>query len=410
MTFDDLFPGPSSSSSSSSKQQEEEEKNGDAAFDPFAGKPREEYLPNSPNPRPWPSIESVSSEKKLPQLMDAPADVSEKLDGSNISLSSRGLICSRRLVLFNRPGSRSELASRRFSGITLEGLWSPLMAMPGVESALRMKVFPDRDLVVTVYGELVQEGTATGKKDKFGYGARGFKVGHIYAFGLAVHLQQGDEDKDEVERAKETLEKEGFCVSVTKVEGRHAVYLHLDTALEAMLRQCGISAVRSKRVERLADVFAMYAGHLGKEEATVEGVVINLRGKGKALKWKGLEESYNQERVQQLKQTLQTLTAVHPSAALAIASVAEASPRFRAERDLGGLLLDAYLSARSKFPTVADEAANTPGREEEALVAAYASKVAREMVEADSGGNQAFVKKAKPFVLARAKEELREGR
>ena len=85
------------------------------------------------------------------------------------SLSRRGLVCSRRQVLLNRPASAEELRSRRFGGVTLGALWDPLRRIPALEVTLRDLLFSSasRDIAITVYAELVLEGTASSKKDRF---------------------------------------------------------------------------------------------------------------------------------------------------------------------------------------------------------------------------------------------------
>ncbi len=92
--FDTLFPGPLLPDNVQDKN--------DGVID-YSSIPDEDFELKSNNPRPWPSIDSVSSEGRyLLDLMRRPAFASEKLDGSNVSISSRGLVCSRRCVIAKR--------------------------------------------------------------------------------------------------------------------------------------------------------------------------------------------------------------------------------------------------------------------------------------------------------------------
>ena len=92
--FDTLFPGPLLPDNVQDKN--------DGVID-YSSIPDEDFELKSNNPRPWPSIDSVSSEGRyLLDLMRRPAFASEKLDGSNVSVSSRGLVCSRRCVIAKR--------------------------------------------------------------------------------------------------------------------------------------------------------------------------------------------------------------------------------------------------------------------------------------------------------------------
>ena len=144
------------------------------------------------HPRPWPKIESLLTMDKLHEVMEEDAFVSEKLDGCNLSLSSSGLVCSRRQVLLNNP-SHAELAKTKFSGLTLEKLWQSLVQTRDLckHFGQLLKVAPE-NLTVTVYGEMVQHGTASCKEDKFGYRKRNYIPGSFYAFGIGLAVNKNE--------------------------------------------------------------------------------------------------------------------------------------------------------------------------------------------------------------------------
>ena len=80
------------------------------------------------NPRPWPQITNILDvDGDLLQLLEAEAVAvtSEKLDGSNISINSKGDIFSRRRLLL-RSATAQRLAGTRFGGNTMENLVMPL--------------------------------------------------------------------------------------------------------------------------------------------------------------------------------------------------------------------------------------------------------------------------------------------
>ena len=219
-----------------------------------------------------------------------------------------------------------------------------------------------------------------------------------------MHLRW-DFEREEKEIAVLKLEEDGFLVSVSK-NRRDAIHLMLNPRLEQLRTSHGLTCVRSRIFPRLSDVFTTYCEPLATTESPVEGVVICLRGPHGALKWKGAEESYNPARVRQVEMTVAELRRTHPGASGAISMVAQASPRFRERVTLGRRLEEAYLSARTKFPTAEDELGCQPGGDRERLLRGYSKKIGREMVEADGDGEPGFAREAVAFVLASARKEL----
>ena len=110
--------------------------------------------------------------------------VSEKYDGSNLAVSSEGVVASRRTVLLVRP-CREDLINFTFQSAplaTLDGLFERLLELKkGFASLIPSNVSLKE---VLVYGELILKGTATGKEDRYGYRNKGYSLGDLLIFGV----------------------------------------------------------------------------------------------------------------------------------------------------------------------------------------------------------------------------------
>ncbi len=322
-----------------------------------------------------------------------------------------------------RPLTVKDLASTRFVSVTLEGLWDSLRRLPALEEdLLRMTGLAEGSVVAVLFGELVVEGTATSKEDKFDYKRRGFQAGAFYAFGLSLCLHK-DVEFAEVEATKWKLEDEGGfeLVSLVKNDSEgHRINLKLDRRLADFFFQHGIPTLQTKRYETLEELLSDYSRHLSKKDS-VEGVVINVKGgrdggQLRALKWKGFEESYNGQRIKEVQKAVKVLReAGFAGAASALLSVAECCPRYNILAGLSRRLEEAYLSARSKFPLVTDDAEAERDKKDMRLIKSYAGKISAEMVEADGKEgdeeqDERFAKECPAFALLAARRELMEWR
>ena len=152
---------------------------------------------------PWPKIPNLSTYRhSLADLVEEnpQACIMEKLDGANLSLTSDGLIFSRRVLSLNNPSQR-ELRTKKFANVSLGMLEAPRNYVKALKDELDDIL--DRNTTVTVYGELMLPGTGGGREDKFGYQQRGYEPGQFVAFGLGIWCL-GEED------AMDKLREKGF--------------------------------------------------------------------------------------------------------------------------------------------------------------------------------------------------------
>ena len=104
--------------------------------------------------------------------------VTEKLDGSNMSISTEGYIGSRTKIIATRDEVKT------LNGKSLAHPVSLFDAVDNLHDHLKTKYFPSHNFELIVYGEFMYNGTASCKFDKHDYVERGFKPEHFYAFGL----------------------------------------------------------------------------------------------------------------------------------------------------------------------------------------------------------------------------------
>ena len=146
----------------------------------------------SDHPFPFPKMKGFLSvaktEETVKQLQDnAVWNLSEKLDGCNVCVSTQGWFASRNKIVAdcldaNLPESKLNLAK--------------LKNVPLVyKQALRMKqvltkFFQHIAFEVMIYGELVLPGTSTTSFDVYNYSGRNIFPGQIYAFALGLVLPE----------------------------------------------------------------------------------------------------------------------------------------------------------------------------------------------------------------------------
>jgi hypothetical protein len=108
----------------------------------------------------WPQIQGVlsisSTEEILNLLEENPVTtVTEKLDGSNLCLSSAQWVASRRRVILDRP-TEEELTKHKFCGVALTTLAQVLPKVSKLAEDMK-KYFPNREFEVLLYGEWIQK-------------------------------------------------------------------------------------------------------------------------------------------------------------------------------------------------------------------------------------------------------------
>ncbi|XP_040569805.1 uncharacterized protein AIMP2 isoform X2 [Lepeophtheirus salmonis] len=254
-----------------------------------------DYVPGSLVSRQWPLIPDVikGDSSNLEFLSNVEVVVTEKLDGSNLALSSNGVVASRRMVLLKNP-DRKDLSNYTFSGVSLKSLEPHISTISSsFANYFKETLQIHTSLLLTVYGELIQKGTATSREDKFRYRERGFLPGNWYAFGVSIVV-----DQTSVHEIIEKLRVIGFHARSVKAKGLSGEPLENDHIIVTM-NQClekvfNLFQLPTIPTESLpfSKLFSEYEGKLLQPDSC-EGVVITLPPHGASFKWKQCSGGYS---------------------------------------------------------------------------------------------------------------------
>ena len=361
----------------------------------------------------WPEIKHIFQSSSFTSLLGQRPFVSEKLDGSNLALSSRGVISSRRTVLLNRPDSYT-LLNYKFSGVKLNQVYSLLPNLEQLENRFS-SMYPMLTVQCLVYGELIQQGTATNKEDIYGYKKKGLKAGKLQVFGCGVVF---DEKLDDIQisRAKKTLTNLGFNVMVQENLETKQKYLIIlfNEKLREMLLSVGITSIVEQKQLSFENAIEDYTNLLIQN--SMEGIVL-VFNQG-IFKWKGVEESYPDLFVNQINDLYKILRFMSPDALKVVDKFIKVAQEAKAVRlkskhdpdnskfnpnlvsaDLLKQLQTAYKSAVSKYRLL-DEELKQKKLNRSQILADYSEKMMIEMLK-DSNENQEFIKYTLPYIKYR---------
>lgn len=315
----------------------------------------------------WPETRHLFQYDKLVATLesDATVFVSEKIDGSNISVSSDGVIASRRCVLLNNP-SPEEMTLYKFSGVSLRHLTDSMEKTKGLNQEFVKPLFPTRKIETIAYGELVLNGTAQEKKDIFAYREKGMETGRMYVFGVGIRFRD-DLTSVEMNSVLSVFRKKGFRGAVISTEGRSYIVLALNDSLNELLTRHGFHVPRTGKMT-VGEMIDKYNDALVRRDST-EGVVVVTEAEGDVLKLKSAYESYPQLYVEKIKEIMGDSN--HPlvqKAMRTLLAIAETSRGGKMdEKSL--TFSNAFRSAKTKFPT----------RKSNEDIHAYAETLALEM-------------------------------
>ena len=294
---------------------------------PIGESTREKPMKEKPrmNSRPWPKIENVVEFESLKDALSENVIVSEKLDGSNLSVSSDSIVASRRVEIARKGENLQDI---NFGGQSLKNIEK---VINGAEAIKRSLSFLDKGAIVTVYGEFLISGTATSKSDKFNYIPRGYQPGHFYAFGLGIH------NCSDFAQVKHDLIQREFILMETPCNTECIVALN--SKLHELLSKNGIWTIPYMEMD-LISVFTQIKDLLLKDE--IEGVVININGK--SVKWKS-REIHSKSRLEKLEKICKDLSgSKFEFVSEILSNVANFQSNLKAK------ISTAFESAMSKFP------------------------------------------------------------
>ena len=304
----------------------------------------------------WPEIPSVylAKETMINLLKANPiALISEKLDGSNLSVSSKGTVASRRKVIAVEPTAET-LNKTKFAGQSLGSIQTVLENVKEIKQAIFQPWFPlGQNFEVIIYGEWLQEGTASTKEDKFNYAERHLSKGQFYGFGLGLHFENKAKGlKLDLKNVVQVLKKHKFSAKIHD----HFIIVLLNGELKKLLEKFGILVVPVLHTLPFTKVFSKFAKDLLDQK--VEGYILTIPSLAQILKWKNPCEESDPRRVESFVDIAAEMSKNQGQAVLEpLNKVLQESLLFNAngrKRYFDPHLVEALNSARSKFPRLDD--------------------------------------------------------
>jgi hypothetical protein len=165
----------------------------------------------NPHPHPWPKINGFHTQGAMDEMLrymreDKIWNVTEKLDGCNLSISTEGWIASRNCIIGERG-----METLKFQGVSIEK--DRLETL--FENACRLKehfkqnLFENADFELTLYGELILNGTGNSANDVYNYRKRNVNPGDYYCIGIGLILPENAELPSVFSKSIDTSNKEG---------------------------------------------------------------------------------------------------------------------------------------------------------------------------------------------------------
>ena len=308
----------------------------------------------------WPEASNVLSISTTEQLseqlrINPVVTISEKLDGSNILLSSDKWIASRRVILVENM-CKNEWSKTKFNHSDISNLKKFSTALDSIKNELAERLCRS-DFEIFVYGEWLQYRTASTQQDRFKYEERGFKTKNFYAFGMAVHFQKelAKSETIEIEKELETLFKWNLMRTQKPLR---FIIINFDKNLQIFLQGKGFECVPWLGQGQLLDVLKNkdFVDRLLKQD--IEGFV--LTGENLLWKWKFIEKGDKTSQVEAIAELRKTsedklITSVIDSleaVCLNSTPIDDISgPRKRPSKQLYASL---FKSAETKFPKIED--------------------------------------------------------
>ena len=324
--------------------------------------------------------------------------VAEKLDGSNVAVTSKGVISSRRNILLNNP-TEEELKKVKFSGVKLHNVAAMFESLRKMEESFN-RYFPFLDVEAILYGELVQKGTATSTEDKYQYRSKGYQEGGYYIFGAGVAFGE-NLSKSQVEKAALHLENKGFSVIIQENEkvGRSHLILPMSDFLKRFLNEHKVINLIQHQQTTLSEAVEIYKDQLLSNK--LEGIVINFGTE--ILKWKGLEESYPDQFMAEIEVLATDLIVkdVYNSIHLVAHKARQHWAELKSERATLFLLEKAYKSALTKIRSLDDRKCEE-GKLKATEVGNFQEALELEMMK-DSHCDTHFQEKLPAFIQSKLK-------
>ena len=313
--------------------------------------------------------------------------VSEKYDGSNLAISSEGVVASRRAVLLVRP-CREDLINFTFESAplaTLDGLFERLLELKkGFESLIPSNASLKE---VLVYGELILKGTATGKEDRYGYRNKGYSLGDLLIFGVGLTFEKLKDEKLAQNMTK-NLEEQGFHM----FDNTNTTYfMAMSPKLKKLLDKYNIGPSVEQKEMAFSDLAKTFKKSL--LDQSIEGVVVSFGSE--LVKWKSalscqqwFQADVKETRGKVDEETYEAFKAVVEE------SVSSSRKNKAVNSRLENQLETAFISAKTKMRDLKEHLEDGGSTDE------YIKKIEIEMLK-DANGSVAFRKQVHSFVSSR---------
>ena len=268
--------------------------------------------------------------------------MSEKLDGSNFSVTSRGVIASRRKVVFVRPNADT-LSNFTFIGASLAKLDGVVEKVEALKE--KFEILSGENGAVEeclVYGELVTKtgGERVGNGERYSYKQRGINVGDYVIFGVGLKVAESVDQK----KVTSVLKGHKMQVFANSFQAR-MVHISMNNHLKKLLQSCGLEQVVEMEAVAFKDLVARYKERLVRGE--VEGVVITTEDK--VMKWKSSTEEVKKYEAEVLSLKYKIDSELFE----ALQEIGEESSKRQADKSLAKNMLEvAYESALTKIRTL----------------------------------------------------------
>lgn len=302
----------------------------------------------------WPKIANVVSINSVELIVEKlklnpEVTVSEKLDGSNICISSDGWVASRRQIILEDFDNKEELQKVTFSRIPLtkiELIRDPLRA---IHSSL-IDTLSCCHFQTLLYGEWLQSGTATTRNDKYGYKSRLIK-GYPYIFGLAISFKNQLKQREEIKRRIE--ERLGTIIEEDETHFK----IGLNEKLHRVLVDNGLSTVPFENKIQFKTALSDQSNIDRLLNRKIEGFVFT--SEHSILKWKAIESEDKAFQIKALEEIKNKLKPDIDASIGALETVClsnniaqDITPKKRVTKKL---LTSLYKSAETKFPRLEDQ-------------------------------------------------------
>ena len=247
----------------------------------------------------WPKVFGLFSSSSTVQLKTAIKEnetwnISKKLDGSNMAVSSAGYVASRNSILANLAQT-NKLESIKFQGaLTLQNVKPLFQKIYNLVDLLNTTCHLNLDMEedeIILYGEFMHQGTASTRLDIYDYSKSKHLPGHFFAFGLGfVFKQQNSLIKERVKMLNEHFSNVMVMTNPSFEKEYYICPINLDN--KYLFDACNIATVDFLKSEKFNSLLANENYIQDLLNRQVEGFVLHDHT-GKMFKWKYQVEPSN---------------------------------------------------------------------------------------------------------------------